>query len=268
MPSGFEYIMTDQLLVTEIDPAGYAILSLNRPAAMNALSSALCRAFAQTVAQLQSDPAVRVLIVTGTGPAFCAGLDLKELAGGSSVASFIQDDDPLRALEKFSGPVIGAINGVAVTGGFELALACDVLIASSAARFADTHARVGIIPGWGLSQKLSRLVGIARAKEISLAGNFVSAEQAAAMGLVNRVVAPDRLLAEARQLALDMLSAVPDMLPAYKQLIDEGFGMTLSDALRLEQQRSAAWGQAVTAEDIGQRRAAVQARGRAQQSGD
>jgi enoyl-CoA hydratase len=254
----------DRLVLVETDAAGYAVLTLNRPAAMNALSSALCKAFTQAVSTLEADPAVRVLIVTGAGRAFCAGLDLKELGGGGSVSAFIENDDPVRALELFTGPIIGAINGVAVTGGFELALACDILIASTEARFADTHARVGIIPGWGLSQKLSRMVGIARAKEISLAGNFVSAGRALDIGLINRVVAPEQVLLQARQLALDMLSAVPEMLPAYKQLIDEGFGLPFADAKRLERQRSAAWSQAVSAEDIEQRRIGVQQRGRMQ----
>ncbi|HYC56632.1 MAG TPA: enoyl-CoA hydratase-related protein [Candidatus Binatia bacterium] len=113
-------------------------------------------------------------------------------------------------------PVIGAINGFAITGGFELALACDVLIASTQARFADTHARVGLVPGWGLSQRLSRAVGIYRAKEISLTGNYVSAEQAEHWGLVNRVVASQDLLPACRALAEDMLSCVPATLRAYK----------------------------------------------------
>lgn len=254
----------DRLVLVEADSAGYAVLTLNRPAAMNALSSALCKQFTQAVAALEADPAVRVLIVTGAGRAFCAGLDLKELGRGGSIAALIENDDPVRALEQFTGPIIGAINGVAVTGGFELALACDILIASTEARFADTHARVGIIPGWGLSQKLSRMVGIARAKEISLAGNFVSAQRALDIGLVNRVVAPEQLLAQARQLALDMLSALPAMLPAYKQLIDDGFGLPFADARRLERQRSAAWSESVSADEIEQRRAGVQQRGRSQ----
>ena len=127
--------------------------------------------------------------------------------------------DPVRAMAAFSGPVIGAINGVAITGGFELALACDVLIASSNARFADTHARVGVMPGWGLSQKLSRAVGIYRAKELSLSGNFLSAEQANDWGLVNRVVAPEDLMPQARALAEDTLGAGRDHAEAIKALI-------------------------------------------------
>ena len=142
---------------------------------------------------------MRVLILTGAGKAFCAGLDLKELGSGQAALgggeNGVTARDPVAALARFSGPVIGAINGAAVTGGFELALACDVLLASPQARFADTHARVGIAPGWGLSQRLSRAIGIYRAREISLTGNWVSAEQAAAWGFVNRVVPAEELLA-------------------------------------------------------------------------
>ncbi len=131
-------------------------------------------------------------------------------------------------------PIIGAINGYAVTGRFEFALACDELIASSEARFADTHARVGTLPGGGLSQKLSRLVGVFRAKELALTGNFIGAAEAAAWGLVHRVVPPDEFLPASRALARDMLSCVPDVLRAYKRVIDAGFAITLAEGRRLE----------------------------------
>lgn len=244
---------------------GYAVLTLNRPEAMNALSAALRSELARTVLDMEADPDIRVLILTGAGErAFTAGLDLKELgSGASSIGEAVDVEDPVTALGRFSGPVIGAINGVAITGGFELALACDVLIASENARFADTHARVGIMPGWGLSQKLSRAIGISRAKELSLTGNFLSAEQAERWGLVNRMVPADELLPQARQLAEDMLSVEPDMLVSYRKLIDDGFAATFGEGLSLEQERAAA-NAGVSAEAIEARRAAVQARGRGQ----
>ena len=120
-----------------------------------------------------------------------------------------QQGDIIAAMDSCAQPIIGAVNGFAITGGFEVALACDFLVASTEARFADTHARVGIIPGWGLSQKLSRLIGLGRAKELSLTGNYLSAEQAERWGLVNRVVAPAELLPTCRQLARDMLKDFP-----------------------------------------------------------
>src|SRR5262249_58026507 len=133
------------------------------------------------------------------------------------VAEAVGAGDLIETMTRCDRPIIGAINGVAVTGGFELALACDVLIASTEARFADTHARVGIMPGWGLSQKLSRLIGISRAKQLSLTGNYCSAEQACAWGLVNRVVPPAELLPTCRALAADMLSCDREVMLAYKR---------------------------------------------------
>ena len=171
-------------------------------------------------------------------------------------------NDPVSALQRFRGPVIGAINGVAMTGGFELALACDVLIASPQARFADTHARVGIAPGWGLSQKLSRAIGIYRAKELSLTGNWVSAEQAAAWGLVNRVVPAEGLLDAARALARDMLSCVPEMLVRYKSIIDDGFALPFGEGMALEKARSTEFNAKVGAAAVEARREAVRARNR------
>jgi len=244
---------------------GYAVVMLNRPEAMNALSRELRSELARIVRELDADPEVRVLILTGAGErAFTAGLDLKELGAGASIGDAVEQEDPVKSVGRFRGPVIGAINGVAITGGFELALACDVLIAADTARFADTHARVGVMPGWGLSQKLSRAIGIYRAKELSLTGNFLSAQQAAEWGLVNRVVPQAELLPTARKLAEDMLSAIPEMLVAYKAVIDDGFAASFGDGLAIEEERARAANRAVTSESIEQRRAQVQARGRGQ----
>jgi enoyl-CoA hydratase len=169
-----------------------AVVTLNRPEAMNALSRALRAALDGAMTELAADPGVRVVVMTGAGRAFTAGLDLKELGSdpdglGAANATGAREN-PVLAIRQCPKPIIGAINGVAITGGFEVALACDVLIASSTARFADTHARVGILPGWGLSQRLSRVIGPYRAKELSLTGNFLDAPTALAWGLVNRVV--------------------------------------------------------------------------------
>jgi enoyl-CoA hydratase len=168
------------------------------------------------------------------------------------------------AMEACAKPIIGAINGVAITGGCEIALACDVLVASREAHFADTHARVGILPGWGLSQKLPRLIGIVRAKELALTGNFLSAELAADWGLVNRVVEPAELLPTCRALAQDMMSCHAQTMRAYKALIDRGFGMTFADAIRLERETSLAHARHVHPGEIAARRSAIQERGRRQ----
>lgn len=211
------------------------ILTLDRPDAMNALSKALRGELCAAIRRSAADPDIHVLILTGAGRAFCAGLDLKELAAdGRELLLGGEAADPVAAITECPKPIIAALNGVAITGGFELALACDVLIASTNARFADTHARIGVMPGWGLSQKLSRLIGPYRAKELSLSGNFLDAETACAWGLVNRVVAPDQLLATARALAADIASVPPERVANYKRLIDEGYALSFGEALRRE----------------------------------
>ena len=245
---------------------GVATVTLNRPDAMNALSRELRATLAHELAALRADESVGAVVLTGAGRAFCAGLDLGELGqpGRGRAAAEDVADDPVRALERLAVPVIGAINGAAVTGGFEIALACDVLIAAPEARFADTHARVGILAGWGLSQKLSRAIGIYRAKELSLTGNFLSAEQACEWGLVNRVVPADELLPICHALAQDMLSCVPEVMREYKRLIDRGHALSLGDGLALEHEISRARNARVTGDDVAARRAGIQQRGRAQ----
>jgi enoyl-CoA hydratase len=258
--------MQQEDVLIEIDPAGYAVLTLNRPQAMNALSRGLMAALADAVDRLEADPAVRVLVLTGAGRAFCAGLDLKELGSGEGTLgrgeSGVADKDPVASIDRFGGPVIGAINGAAVTGGFELALACDVLYASPAARFADTHARIGIAPAWGLSQKLSRAIGPYRAREVSFSSRWVGAEQAAAWGFVNRVLPADELLPAARALALDMCGALPEMLRHYKAVIRDGYALAFGDAMALEKQRGRAFNTQIGAEAIESRREAVRERNR------
>ncbi len=259
--------MSEPVILVEKSGA-VATVTLNRPTAMNALSRELRTAIAETFEALEADKDVRVAILTGAGKAFCAGLDLKELGSDTGgINATIGDKDPVTSIGQFSGPVIGAINGVAITGGFELAIACDVLICSENARFADTHARVGILPGWGLSQKLSRAIGIYRAKELSLTGNFLSAQQAADWGLVNRVVPADELLPTCRKLADDMLSVVPECLPAYKKLIDDGFAEDFGTALKTERRTSSAANKAVTPDAVADRRKGIQERGKQQAGG-
>ena len=260
--------MSQPILLVEKE-GGVATLTLNRPDAMNALSAELRAMLSSTFRELEEDSEVRVVILTGSGRAFCAGLDLKELsqAGDGASKGFGPDTDPTRAMGDFKGPIIGAINGHAITGGFEIALCCDVLIASDRAVFADTHARVGLLPGWGLSQKLSRIVGIGRAKEISLTGNFVSAQQAEAWGLVNRVVPADELLTTCRALAKDMLSCVPHVMQEYKRLIDEGSGMNFADAMRFESRETGESLRSMSPESFAERRKEVTSRGRNQDQG-
>ena len=257
------------MLVTIDRDGPVATVTLNRPEAMNALSRELRAQLAAAMRDVQDDADIRVVVLTGAGErAFTAGLDLKELGADTSNLGAANaesaEENPVRAIEQCTKPVIGAINGVAITGGFELALACDILIASENARFADTHARIGIMPGWGLSQKLSRLIGIFRAKELSLSGNFLDAHTACDWGLVNRVVPAGELLAAARKLAADIATADPAMVMQYKKLIDEGYACAFGEGLELEARVSIAANGQVSADEVEARRRAVMERGRGQ----
>lgn len=256
-------------LVTVERDGAVAVVTLNRPEAMNALSAALRTELAAAMEDVDRDDAIRAVVLTGAGDrAFTAGLDLKELGADTSNLGAANDaapkSNPVKAIESCRKPVIGAINGVAITGGFEVALACDVLLASTNARFADTHARVGIMPGWGLSQKLSRLIGISRAKELSLSGNFLDAETAERWGLVNRVYAPDELLPAAKNLAADMASADPMLIQTYKKLIDDGYAKSFGKGMKLENEISSRANAMVSAETVEANRKTVMERGRSQ----
>jgi enoyl-CoA hydratase len=242
---------------------GIATVSLNRPERRNALSGELIALLRQTLTDLDARADVRVIVLTGADPAFCAGLDLTELG---------QPDSPLRTtgsgghvVPDLAKPLIGAINGVAVTGGLELALACDFLVASERAGFADTHARVGIQPGWGLTVALPEAVGFRRAREMSATGNFIDAQTALAWGLVNHVVPHADLLTFARKLAADAASCDQDAMRAIFATYDAGSLGTRREALELESQVNARWhAQGIDPEQVAQRRAAVIERGRSQ----
>ncbi len=232
--------MEFETILVERSDEGFATLVLNRPDKLNTLSIRMRQEIATAIDALEADPVIRVLILTGAGRAFTAGLDLDEWAAPGVVAAAAYEHDAVAALQRFSGPVIGAINGLAITGGVEIALACDVLIASSDARFADSHVQVGLLPGWGGSARMVRRIGLHRAKELALTGRFLGAEEAAAWGFVNHVVAPDQLRPRAEAMARQMLAGVPEALIAYRRLLDDEAGMTLSDAVKLERAASLA----------------------------
>ena len=170
----------DVLLIETADRV--RTLTLNRPQSRNALSSALRKQFFAALRDAEADDAVDVVILTGADPVFCAGLDLKELGDTTELPDISPKWPPM------TKPVVGAINGAAVTGGLEMALYCDILIASEQARFADTHARVGLLPTWGLSVRLPQKVGVGMARRMSLTGDYLSAAEALQAGLVTEVV--------------------------------------------------------------------------------
>ena len=247
--------MTDDILLTHTD-ARVLTLTLNRPEARNALSEELRKRFFTALGNAEIDDDDDVIILTGTDPVFCAGLDLKEL-GGQSTLPDISPKWP--ALTK---PVIGAINGAAVTGGLELALSCDILVASEQARFADTHARVGLLPTWGLSVRLPQKVGVGLARRMSLTGDYLSATEALRAGLVTEVVPHDRLLIAARSVADSIVgnnqNAVRALLASYHR-IDES-----QTAAGLWLEANAAKQYRTSGDDIAANRDAVLQRGRAQ----
>ena len=240
---------------------GVSVLTLNRPEANNALSRALSLELIDAITTADAAEETTVIVITGAGKAFCAGVDLAELNDDSSVLTDegLGTESPLSvAMRTCKKPIIGAVNGAAVTGGFELALGCDFLYASEHARFADTHVRVGILPGWGLSQKLSRLIGLGRAKELSLSGNFVSAQDALRLGLVNKVCPADELLTDTIAIAKQISD--PAMVTAYKALIDDGYDSALGEALKLEDERSTRWAQDVDYSVMAERLAQLRSR--------
>ena len=242
--------MTLDTLRVEVTADGVATVAFNRPDKLNTLTIRLRQELDTAVQALAADPAVRVLILTGSGRAFTAGLDLDEWAAPGAVAAAAYVHDAVASLQRFRGPVIGAINGLAITGGVEIALACDLLIASTDARFADTHVKVGLLPGWGGSARLIRRVGLMRAKELALTGRFLSADEALAWGFVNRVVPPARLLPEALALARQIAANPADGVAAYKQLLDQEADVPLGEALRIERAASIAANSGVTQDEI------------------
>jgi enoyl-CoA hydratase len=253
--------MSDVILTDVAD--GIAVVTMHRPDARNALNTELRRAVPRTLRELDADPGVRVMVLTGADPAFCAGLDLKEL--GTSGLSADPDATPL-PFGSLTKPLIGAINGAAVTGGFELALGCDLLIASERARFADTHARVGVMPGWGLTVLLPQAIGIRRARQMSFTGNYVDAATALAWGLVNEVVPHEALLDRARELAVDMASVPESGLAAIKAAYRAASAPVDDPALAAEARYSRDWSRsAFDPATLAANREAIQARGRAQQ---
>jgi enoyl-CoA hydratase len=241
-----------------------ATVTLNRPEKLNALNAELRASFCATMQKLRADPEVGCVIITGAGRAFCAGLDLRELSSAQlremGGANFIS------VIEEMEVPVIAAVNGFAVTGGFELALACDMMLAAETAQFADTHARVGVMPGGGMTARLPPAVGIRKARELSLTGNYLTAQEAEKLGLVNRVVPQDKLMAVARELAAQILSCDPLMVRQIKRLYDLTSRASVGDGLRIEQDFSRAHSLSRDLGDMDTRRQRVMERGRAQKA--
>jgi len=264
--------VTESVVLVDIQDR-IATITLNRPEARNAFSRALGYGLWDAVAAAGEDAAVDAVVITGADPAFSGGVDLKELSGevppsaeerGAGAGPERFDDNGLyRFIPVIPKPVIGAINGVAVTGGLELALQCTFLVASERARFADTHARVGIMPGGGITVLLAHRIGLARAIEMSLTGNFVTADEALRIGLVNHVVPHEELLPFVHALAGDIVSndqvGVRRLLEHYRRVANAA---TLDEAHLIEGYMAEMWQR--DASTMAERRRAVTERGRTQ----
>ena len=251
----------DEPLLTETAGAVRTI-TLNRPKARNALNAELIARLAAELRAAEGDEGVAVVILTGTDPAFCAGLDLREVGATGIDPDSVRhpEKSPWWVLDSMLTPVIGAVNGPAVTGGLELALQCAFLVASERAAFADTHARVGIHPGGGLTGLLPQAVGMRRAKEMSFTGGFVDAAEAYRTGLVNHVVPHDELLPTARRLAEEIATADARTVAAVHRMYRDVANTTLAEGMELERRRFSEW--EARPEDIEARRQAVIDRGR------
>lgn len=263
MKPGPDGACEDEVIVAIADSV--AIIRLNRPHRRNALSSSVIGLLPSLVSEAARRDDVRVLVITGTDPAFCAGLDLAELGSTGANLGLPLDAEYPWPWDAAGKPVIGAVNGPAVAGGFELALHCDILIASDQARFADTHARIGQVPGAGLTVRLPRLIGIARAKEMSFTGNFITAGTAQAWGLVSHVVPHDELMAVALRLAADIAGNDPDAVAEVGRMYQAAEANSYLDALDLQARTARAW-QALHHDPatVAERRDAVVARAHAQ----
>lgn len=230
--------MAYETIIVEIEE-GIAVLTLNRPAVLNALNDKMFYELGEAATTLAADPSVRVLIITGGDKVFAAGADIGQMASSSAVDVTTSDNPSHRAfnlIENLPQPVIAAIAGYALGGGCELTLAADIRIAADNAQFGLPEIKLGILPGGGGTQRLPRLIGTGKAKELIFSGDFINAEEAMRIGLVNKVVAADQLLAEAKKMAKRFADRGAVALRLAKSSVNEGLRMDLEAGLKYEHQ--------------------------------
>lgn len=219
---------------------GIATITLNRPEALNAFSKEVVSEVLQALEDIRSDESVRVAILTGAGEkAFSAGADIKAMIGMNASKArelSLMGEKLCLALENLEKPVIAALNGYALGGGLEVAMSCDLRIASENSRMGQTEINIGLIPGWGGTQRLTRLVGRTKAKEMVFTGKMIDAKTAEQLGIVNMVVPADKFREAVRQFALELASKAPVAIKVAKALIDKGAEIGLDSALALERE--------------------------------
>lgn len=255
--------MTTRQWVLIEDDGAVRVLTMNRPEARNALNIGLIESLYAALCEADADPSARAVVLTGVDPAFCAGVDLKEAQReGRSYFERYQTHNCIARVAEMTTPVIGAINGPVFTGGLEMALGCDFLVASDHAVFADTHVRVGILPGGGMTARLPRLVGAAMARRLSMTGEVIDANRAERIGLVTEVVPHERLLARAVELAAQIAEVPGPTMAALKQIYVTGSAAVTEPALAAEQAITGA--QQTDTSDLAARYAQISERNRRQ----
>lgn len=231
---------------------GIALISLNRPERRNAINQDLLVHLFNCIEEVTANDVVKVAILTGEGNSFCSGIDLAVVETDNLLDPRGDGTDLLNVFGGCKKPIVGAINGYTITGGLEIALNCDFLVASERASFRDTHARIGVCPGWGMTQLLQQAVGQRMAKQMSFTGQSISAQQALRYGLVNEVVPHEELMPRSRQIAADICVADQNMPAVLKDLIEFRNSATLNQALAHERKQCIAlmhknWGKPPTA---------------------
>jgi enoyl-CoA hydratase len=254
--------MTSTLVLSD-DVGAVRVLTMNRPSKRNALSPDLIEVLYSALRDADDDPAVRAVVLTGADPAFCAGVDLKEAQRlGSVYFEQFENQSCIRQTGEMRTPTVGAINGAVFTGGLEMALGCDFLVASERAVFADTHARVGILPGGGMTARLPQVVGAAMARRLSMTGEVIDAARAERIGLVTEVVAHDRLLTRAIELASQIAEVPGPIMAGLKEIYVTGTAAIIDPALAAE--RTIAGAQTLDREGLKDRYAEISERNRRQ----
>jgi len=231
--------MTYKLIIYE-KSEGIATITLNRPEALNAFSKESVEEVLQALEDAKNDEKTRVIVLTGVGEkAFSAGADIKAMAGMNALKArelSLMGEKLCLAFENFEKPVIAALNGYALGGGLEVAMSCDLRIASENARMGQTEVNIGLIPGWGGTQRLTRLVGATKAKELVFTGRIIDAKMAEQLGILNMVVPADKFKETVRQFALDLAAKPPVAIKVAKALINKGADIGLDSALALERE--------------------------------
>jgi enoyl-CoA hydratase len=235
------HLVSEELIMDWLEQSlesdGILTVTLNRPEKLNALNADILQALAEIFRSAKENSKVKAILLTGKGKAFCAGADINRLAQcdaqtGYEFACFGQE--VFRTLETMGKPSLAAVNGFAFGGGCELAMSATLRIAANTAQFGQPEVKLGVIPGYGGTQRLARLVGKGRALDLCLTGRFIDANTALSWGLVNRVVEPEALLEESQKMLQGILSMAPLAIAGVMEVIDHGYDLSLNDALHLE----------------------------------